>query len=53
MTRVIDSARGRFETLRLRTSSEAAARLYAAMGFRPVAGAGEFTHVLALAPRSG
>jgi GNAT superfamily N-acetyltransferase len=53
MTRVIDSARGRFKALRLRTSSEAAARLYAALGFRPVAGAGEFTHVLALVPRSG
>jgi hypothetical protein len=39
MTRVIDGARGRFDTLRLRTNSEAAARLDTAMGFRPVAGA--------------
>ena len=53
MIRVIDGARGRFDTLRLRTNSEAAARLYAAMGFRPVAGVGEFTHVLELVPRSG
>jgi len=33
--------------------SHAAARLDAAMGFRPVTGAGEFTHVLELVPRSG
>jgi GNAT superfamily N-acetyltransferase len=53
MTRVIDGARGRFDTLRLRTNREVAARLYAATGFRPVAGDGEFTHVLELVPRSG
>jgi len=52
MTRVIDSARGRFDFLRLRTNSEAAARLYEAMGFRRVGGAGELTHVLELVPRS-
>jgi GNAT superfamily N-acetyltransferase len=51
MTRVIDGARGRFDILRLRTNSAAAARLYEAMGFRPVGGAGEFTHVLELVPR--
>ena len=53
MTRVIDTARGRFDILRLRTNSEAAARLYAAMSFRPVAGASEFTHMLELVPTSG
>ena len=51
VTRIIDSARGRFDILRLRTNSEEAARLYEAMGFRPVGGAGELTHVLELVPR--
>jgi GNAT superfamily N-acetyltransferase len=54
MTQVIDSAADRFDTLRLRTHNEAAARLYVGMGFRAVAGAGEkYTHVLELARRSG
>jgi GNAT superfamily N-acetyltransferase len=48
---VIDSAGGRFDTLRLRTNNEVAARLYAAMGFRPRAESGEFTHVLELERR--
>ncbi|PYN90850.1 MAG: GNAT family N-acetyltransferase [Candidatus Rokuibacteriota bacterium] len=48
---VIDSAGGRFDTLRLRTNNEAAARLYAAMGFRPRTESGEFTHVLELGRR--
>jgi hypothetical protein len=45
-----DRARGRFESLRLRTSNEAAARLYAALGFRARDEA-TFTHVLELARR--
>ena len=48
---VIDSAGDRFDSLRLRTNNEAAARLYAAMGFRTREAAGEFTHVLELFPR--
>jgi GNAT superfamily N-acetyltransferase len=53
MTQVIDSAGARFDTLGLRTSNEAAARLYVAMGFRAFTGAGECTHILELARRSG
>jgi len=53
MEQVIDSAGDRFDTLRLRTHNEAAARLYVGMGFRAVTGAGECTHVLELARRSG
>jgi GNAT superfamily N-acetyltransferase len=53
MTHVIDSAGDRFDTLRLRTHNEAAARLYVGMGFRVFTGAGECTHVLELARRSG
>jgi GNAT superfamily N-acetyltransferase len=53
MTQVIDSAGDRFDTLRLRTNNEAAARLYVAMGFRAFIGAGECTHILELARRSG
>ena len=49
---VIASAGDRFDSLRLRTRNEAAARLYLAMGFHACAEAGEFTHVLRLA-RSG
>lgn len=53
MTQVIDSAGGRFDSLRPRTNHEAAARLYVAMGFRAFTGAGECTHILAFARRSG
>jgi GNAT superfamily N-acetyltransferase len=53
VARVLDAAEDRFESLRLRTTSEAAARLYAAMGFRAPGAAGEFTHALALARRAG
>ena len=52
MTQIIDSAGDRFDTLRLRTNNEAAARLYVAMGFRAFSGAGECTHILELARRS-
>ena len=51
MTQVIDSAGDRFDTLRLRTSNEAAARLYRAMGFRASAESSQFTHILDLARR--
>ena len=51
VARVIDSAGDRFDSLRLRTNNEAAARLYVAMGFRTSVGACEFTHVLDLARR--
>jgi len=52
VARVIACARDRFDSLRLRTNNEAAARLYAALGFR--AGDGEtFTHALELARRPG
>jgi GNAT superfamily N-acetyltransferase len=51
VTQVIGSAGDRFESLRLRTSNEAAARLYFAMGFRASAESSQFTHVLDLARR--
>lgn len=47
--RVIETAGARFESLRLRTNNEAAARLYASMGFREHRGMGEYTHVMELA----
>ncbi|MGH7306453.1 MAG: GNAT family N-acetyltransferase [Candidatus Rokuibacteriota bacterium] len=51
VARVIGAAGDRFDSLRLRTNNEAAARLYVALGFRAREAAGEFTHVLDL-PRS-
>jgi len=51
VARVIESARDRFGTLRLRTNNEAAARLYAAIGFRADGGDSTATHVLDLARR--
>jgi GNAT superfamily N-acetyltransferase len=48
VTRAIDAARGRFETLRLTTSNPDAARLYEAAGFQ-LAPARDCTHVLRLA----
>jgi GNAT superfamily N-acetyltransferase len=50
VARVIESTADRFDTLRLRTNNEAAARLYAAMGFRE-GGGSTATHVLDLARR--
>ena len=52
VARVIARASDRFESLRLRTNNEAAARLYEALGFRAGEG-GTFTHVLELARRPG
>jgi GNAT superfamily N-acetyltransferase len=47
---VIEAARGRFDTLRLRTGNPAAVRLYEALGFRAAGGgAADCTHVMALA----
>src|SRR5215813_205526 len=48
---VIEHAHDRFDTLRLRTTNEAAARLYVAMGFRAGGEEGTFTHVLDLPRR--
>lgn len=45
---VIESARGRFDTLRLRTQNPAAAQLYEKMGFRRCAGVADCTHVMEL-----
>ena len=44
---VIDSARGRFARLHLRTTGAAAARLYERLGFRPMPGR-HHSHVLEL-----
>jgi len=52
MIRVIERAGDRFDSLRLRTHNEHAARLYLGMGFRTYSGMGEFTHVLQLARSS-
>lgn len=49
---VIERAGDRFDSLRLRTNNEAAARLYLGMGFRESREPGEFTHVLQLARSS-
>ena len=45
---VIAAARGRFDSLRLRTANPTAARLYETIGFRPSGGA-DHTHVMELA----
>jgi len=42
---VIEATRGRFDTLRLRTESPAASRLYEKMGFRRCAGVADCTHL--------
>jgi len=52
VSRVIERAGDRFDSLRLRTNNEHAARLYLGMGFREYRGMGEFTHVLQLARSS-
>lgn len=46
---VIEAARGRFGTLRLRTGNPEAARVYEAIGFRPSARAADHTHIMELA----
>jgi GNAT superfamily N-acetyltransferase len=48
-TEVIELARGRFDTLRLRTNNPDAARLYEALGFRATADVAGATHVMELA----
>ena len=48
MDRVLEAARGRFAVLRLSTHNPAAARLYEALGFRPVS-APHCTHLRELA----
>jgi GNAT superfamily N-acetyltransferase len=47
---VIEAARGRFDTLRLRTANPAAARLYETLGFRACGEVAHCTHVMDLAP---
>ncbi len=49
MTDVVAAARGRVDTLRLRTHNAAAARLYERLGFRPCPGDPDCTHALELA----
>jgi GNAT superfamily N-acetyltransferase len=43
---VVAAAAGRFRTLRLRTASPKAARLFERLGFQPVAGVADSTHIL-------
>jgi GNAT superfamily N-acetyltransferase len=50
VAQVIETARGRFDRLRLRTENAGAARFYEALGFRPSGGAVDYTHVMELAP---
>ena len=50
---VVRAARGRFRTLRLRTESPEAAVFYERLGFRPVAGVPDCTHVRELAAGAG
>ena len=45
---IVAAAGGRFDTLRLRTSNPAAARLYEALGFRECASVAHATHVMEL-----
>jgi GNAT superfamily N-acetyltransferase len=45
---IVKTARGHFDTLRLRTANPAAARLYEALGFRACAGVAHSTHVMEL-----
>ena len=45
---VLDAARGRFHSLRLRTANPVAARLYQSLGFRPSVGTADCTHVMEL-----
>jgi GNAT superfamily N-acetyltransferase len=51
VTQVIETARGRFDILRLRTANPAAAQFYEALGFRPSGDViQDATHVMELAP---
>jgi GNAT superfamily N-acetyltransferase len=50
---VIQSARARFQSLRVRTESAAAGRLYEHLGFVPAAGAPDCTHTLVLSATAG
>ena len=45
---VMETARARFDDLRLRTNSPSAERLYETLGFRPCPGASDATHVARL-----
>lgn len=45
---LVEAARPHFDTLTLRTDTEAAARFYEALGFAPAAGAEHHTHRLVL-----
>ena len=50
VTKAIETARGRFEVLRLRTTNSPAAQFYEPLGFRPAEGATQdATHVMQLA----
>ena len=49
---LVEAARPHFDTLTLRTDTEAAARFYQALGFAPAAGSEHHTHRLALRPAS-
>jgi GNAT superfamily N-acetyltransferase len=48
VTRVMEAARGRFDTLRLSTQNPAAAQLYERLGFDRRAGAADHTHLMEL-----
>jgi GNAT superfamily N-acetyltransferase len=50
---IVEMARGRFDTLRLRTHDPDAARLYERVGFRPCADSPDCTHVMPLTARPG
>jgi GNAT superfamily N-acetyltransferase len=50
--RVVEAARARFVTLRLRTANPAAARLYEALGCARCVDSGDATHALSLGDRS-
>jgi len=52
VTEIVEAARGRFESLRLRTANPGAARLYERMGFRPCADVPHCTHLMTM-PRPG
>jgi len=46
VTQIVETARGRFERLRLSTSNPEAARLYERLGFRPRADVADCTHAM-------
>jgi ribosomal protein S18 acetylase RimI-like enzyme len=51
VTEVVEAARGRFDSLHLRTANPEAARLYECLDFRKATGAPHHTHVLVLGSR--